>query len=286
MGTLSSHPSSNITKLLFIGDSGTGKTGALASLVEAGFNLRVADFDAGLDILTNLLRTKDPQLLEKVNYVTLTDPVRFVNGRPIPTVKAWTQLGKILTDWPDGLGNITTWGSNDILVIDSLTFAGKACVRFVTSLQGRAGDAPQLQDYRDAQIFVENMLGAIYSPETVKCNVIVLSHVREIAKMHQETDSKGRPIRVEEAGSRKGYAETGTGQALSPNIGRYFNAILLADIEGSGLATRRLIRTVPHLNIGLKNPAPASVKPTYPIATGLADYFNAVRNGTNPNQGT
>lgn len=281
MTSLSEHPSSTTTKLLYLGDSGAGKTGSLASLVEAGYNLRVADFDAGLDILVNLLRAKNPALCNKVNFVTLTDPVRFVNGRPIPTVGAWVKLGKILTEWPDGLGNITTWGTDDILVLDSLTFAGKACVRFICQLQGRAGDAPQLQDYWDAQRFLDQLLAALYS-ETVKCNVIVLSHIKEIAKTHTVLDSKGRSVRVEEEGTRKGYAESGTGNALSPTIGRYFNGVVMAEIEGSGQSARRLIRTVPHLNIGLKNPAPGSVKPSYPLATGLADYFAAVRGQPNP----
>lgn len=283
MPSLTEHPSTRTTKLLLLGDSGSGKTGALASLVEAGYNVRVADFDSGLDILANVLRAKNPDLLSQVSYETLTDPVKFVNGRPIPTIGAWIKLGKILTDWPGGLGNITTWTPKDILVVDSLTFAGKAATRFVCQLQGRGADIPQLQDFYEAQRLVERMLEGLYS-DNVICNVIVISHVKEIGKEHTVMDSKGRPVRIEEEGSRKGYAETGTGKALSPTIGRYFNAVLLADIEGTGQATRRLIRTVPHLNIGLKNPAPGSVKPSYPLATGLAEYFQAVRNGST--QGT
>ena len=34
-----------ITKCILLGDSGTGKTGALASLVKAGYKLRVLDLD-------------------------------------------------------------------------------------------------------------------------------------------------------------------------------------------------------------------------------------------------
>ncbi len=45
----SSLPSKPI-KLALLGNSGDGKTGALASLANAGYRLAVFDFDGGLDI--------------------------------------------------------------------------------------------------------------------------------------------------------------------------------------------------------------------------------------------
>ena len=50
MPNLSKHQSSEFTKLLLMGDSKSGKTGALASLVLAGYKLRILDFDNGLEI--------------------------------------------------------------------------------------------------------------------------------------------------------------------------------------------------------------------------------------------
>lgn len=281
MPSLKDHGSNQTTKMLLLGDSGSGKTGALASLVEAGYNLRILDFDSGLDILANVLRAKNkPELLERVNFQTCTDGSRIAGTNMIPTATAWSRAIKILGDWPDGIGKLETWTPQDILVIDSLTFAGKAATRFILNLNGRVADVPGWSDYFGAQQLLEKLCATLYS-DTVRSNVIVISHVREVAKTHQELDSKGRPITVEEEGSRKGFAETGAGKALSPVIGRYFNSVLLVDIEGSGGATRRIIRTVPHENIGLKNSAPGSVKSKYSIETGLAEYFAAVRGPTN-----
>ena len=48
----SEHKSRKYVKLLYLGDSGTGKTGSLVSLVQAGYKLRVIDLDDGLDALT------------------------------------------------------------------------------------------------------------------------------------------------------------------------------------------------------------------------------------------
>ena len=55
MPALGQHQSSDIVKMLFIGPSGAGKTGALASLASAGYNLRILDMDNGLDVLANVL---------------------------------------------------------------------------------------------------------------------------------------------------------------------------------------------------------------------------------------
>jgi hypothetical protein len=50
------HQSHRTTKLLNLGDAGSGKTGALASLAKAGQRLIILDFDNGLDILIGLLK--------------------------------------------------------------------------------------------------------------------------------------------------------------------------------------------------------------------------------------
>ena len=287
MTSLADHQSSSTTKMLFLGDSGTGKTGALASLVVAGYNLKILDFDNGLDIIVGVLRAKaagDQALLAKwlgqVQYQTLTDRMKAVNNRLQPIqATAWQNGVNHLTKWPDG-GSLESWSSNDIAVVDSLTFAGKAAMRFIQQLNGRLAVAPQIQDYWDAQRLCESLCATLFD-DAIKCNVIVLSHIREVGKSEQKvvTDNKGnqKVVTVTEEGSKKGYAETGTGNALSPTIGRYFNAVLMAHIVGSGQSVRREIITQPVENIGLKNPAPGFVKRVYPLDTGLAEYFAAVR---------
>lgn len=55
MASIKEHTSADVTKLLLVGDSGSGKTAALASLANAGKNLRILDYDDGLSILPDLL---------------------------------------------------------------------------------------------------------------------------------------------------------------------------------------------------------------------------------------
>mgnify|MGYP001496439716 CR=1 FL=1 len=50
MTSLADHHASSLVKMLYIGDSGTGKTGSLVSLVDAGYKVHVLDMDNGLDV--------------------------------------------------------------------------------------------------------------------------------------------------------------------------------------------------------------------------------------------
>jgi hypothetical protein len=64
-------------------------------------------------------------------------------------------------------------------------------------------------------------------------------------------------------------------------VGRYFNHQLLIRQVGAGNALQRKIHTTTFANIELKNTNPGTIKPDYPLATGLAEYFADAR-GTSP----
>lgn len=280
MPTLDLHQSSTSTKLLVEADSGIGKTGALLSLILDGYKIYALDFDNGFDIIRNLLRKiKREDLYKNVDVYTLTDPMTSSGVHLVPKeATAWTRMVSLLGNWP-GVGEVQKLGPKDIIVLDSLNFAGRAAMRFVAKLNARLTVPPQIQDYYDAQRMIENLCATLYD-DAIKCNVIVLTHLKEIAKTEQGKNAKGNIITMKIAGTEKMYPETGAGQAMSPNIGRFFNGVILGDIIGSGAAVRRVFRTQPHQNIGLKNPAPGLMKAELPLETGLAEYFAAVRGET------
>lgn len=271
MPKLGDHQSKTTTKMLLVGDSGSGKTGALASLAAAGYNLRILDLDNGLDVLNNLLTDpnsqyfkQDPKAAERVDFVTVTDKMKNVNGRLVPaTATAWTRAVKLLMDWTDGeqkLGPITTWGQKDILVIDSLTMLSTAALNMILSMNGRLGQRPHQSDWGDGQQLVEGLLQMLYD-EGVQCNVIVCCHITFIGE-------DGGPIR--------GYPNT-LGKALPPKVGRYFNTALMARTVGQGTMQKRKILTNTSGVIELKNTAPLRVQAEYDLSDGLAKYFEAVR---------
>lgn len=278
MPNISKHQSAVTTKTLVIADSGAGKTGALASLADAGYNVRVLDLDNGADVLKNVLMDENSPYkktaFEHCDFVTITDPMKPSGGKLIPVrASVWTRATEQLADWqdppkgqPEGgeprrkLGGIVTWTPQEVLVIDSLTMLSTGALNFILSLNGRLGQKPYQSDWYDAQILVENLLQMLYD-EGVKCNVIVNCHITYIG---------------EENGPVRGYPMS-LGKALPPKIGRYFNNALMIRSVGQGQNIRRRILTNTSGIVELKNTAPLRVLPEYPIETGLAEFFKAVR---------
>ena len=69
-------------KMLLIGDTGSGKTGALASLAKAGYKLHILDFDNGVPVIASYLNEAE---LKTVEVEVLTDKMKVLpNGQVIP----------------------------------------------------------------------------------------------------------------------------------------------------------------------------------------------------------
>ncbi len=270
MTKLGDHPSAVTTKMILLGDSGAGKTGALASLAAAGYNVRVLDIDNGMDVLANVLN--DPKStyakgsLDRVDYETITDKMKGLNGKLMPAkASVWQRAIQLLDNWDTPtakLGPISTWTAKDVLVIDSLSTLSTAAVNFVLAMNARLGQKPHLSDWGDAQDMIEKLMQMLFD-DGVKCNVIVNTHVVYIG---------------EEGSAQRGYPSC-AGSKLPQKIGRYFNTILMIKSQGSGAMVKRKIITNSTPMVELKNTAPMRVKPDYPIETGLADYFRDVQGG-------
>lgn len=288
MPSLRNHQSVQFTKMLLIGDSGTGKTGSLVSLVKAGYKIRILDLDNGLDILRNLVLEQCPEFIDNVHFITVTDKFKQVGGKAVPVNSdAWPRAVKYLDNWsnfgevkkvvgPDGkpanqqikaddpdhfnFGKPESWGEDTILVLDSFTFMCNAAMRYILKLNGRPAGPVYESDWNEAQQLVENLLAMLYDV-SMRTNIIVCAHIA---------------VRTEKDGTVTAYP-TALGKALGPKVGRYFNAMLEVRRSGSGNTVRRTIHTVPAGLLELKNPNPLKVKPSYDISVGLAEYFKAVR---------
>lgn len=263
MPNLTTHQSSEFTKLLFMGDSKSGKSGALAALALKGWKLRILDYDNGLDALAQVIRMANAKALENVEYRTLRDKIVATPIGPVTggTATAFIEGLKMLDRWKYGnvdLGVPAEWGKECICVVDSLTFMSDAAWRFREPLVPRSkeGKYDVRAVYKDAQDAIEGVL-ALLTSDTFRTNVIVISHVRYVDNPD---------------GTKKGYP-TAVGSALSPQIPRYFNSVALAQT----VAGNRTIQTAPTAMIDLANPASFKMLPTLPIETGLATFFDTVR---------
>jgi hypothetical protein len=261
MANMLQHESNNIVKLLLLGDSGAGKTGALASLVDAGMNIRVLDFDNGLSVLKGYVRDKTK--LANVHYQTLRDDFQLLGARMgIKRASAFQQAMELLEKGGDKWGEsgkhippLVAWTPRDVLVIDSLSLMGKSSLMMVMQANGAAMKAPEIQHYGTAMDNIEKFLDLITS-SSVPCHVIVNTH----------TSSPD--------GSTKIYPEA-LGSKLGPKVPKPFDTMLSLSIKSG----ERVFNTEKDGLLALKSAK--KLAPTYPISTGLLDIFKALTGKTN-----
>ena len=258
MPKLSERANSSLVKVLFVGNSGAGKTGALTSLVKAGYRIRILDMDNGLDALSAHVREECPDNLDLIDFETVRDQYKSspagpqIRGAP----RAFVQATKLMDEWTDGTKPME-WGRDVIFVLDSLTQFSRAAFAWARGMNPGAKEPRQW--YKTAQDAVEDVL-AMLTSDSFNCNVIVISHV---------------DIREQKDGTVKGFANS-IGSALGPRLPAYFNTMLLSETSGTGKAVRRRIKTVPTTLIDLKNPAPMRIESELPLETGLATVFKTL----------
>lgn len=301
-------------KILLIGKAGAGKTGSLASLVASGYNLRIVDTDKGVRTLRSLITDSHypyAKIIEE-RGIDITKAVRYV---PIDTsmklrtvtrklpgdgdrgtsetllaptdAKAWMKAIGLLDRWADDeldLGHISTWGLQDILVLDSFSTLAKCAYYFSQSMNGRLGSRDQGYDYQrdvgEAQSQLTRLLELLYD-SSIGCNVIVISHItwvdesQGVASRPRETGKDGNFV----LSNPDGYPSA-IGRALSPQMGKYFSDVYVVRSEGSGSAVRRTISTVPQDGVVAKHSV--YLEREYPITYGLGEIFAKLRSQPSP----
>ena len=280
-------PQDKPIKMLFMGDSSQGKTGALASLAAAGYNLRIIDFDNGCEIFHDLFLGKaakyPAEAANRIRYVTCRDPMEILAGKIIPKQSvAWPKAIGLMNNWIDGedrFGPVTKWTSRDILVLDSSSHAGRAALVYHHAMNNKLGKIITANEARrDIYIVQEQLLeplfATLYDP-AVKCHVIVIAHITYIADQEAKATGVDNPDDLQKL-SKHGYPSA-IGQALSIKIPQYFNHILECRTVGEGPGAMRRIYTKTQGRVALKTPAPFTARAEYPLASGLADYFADLR---------
>jgi hypothetical protein len=246
-------------KLMLIGTSGAGKTGALTSLVADGYKLRILDMDEGLDALIHLVRAKCPEMMKNVSYMSFRDKYKMGPTGPVVAgaPKAFVNAVNAMDKWEDG-SVPSEWGSDYIFVLDSLTLFGRAAFAWAQHMNPLSKEKRQW--YGAAQEVVENTIATLTGP-SFTANVIVISHI---------------DIREQENGSIKGFASS-IGAALGPKLPAYFNTLIISETSGQGTSVKRKLKTMPTALVDAKNPAPLLIDAEYPIETGLATIFKKLK---------
>lgn len=266
-------------KAIVVGESGTGKTGGLASLAADGYNVRIIDLDNNIAILKDLAVNKYPSgTAERIYFATLSEKMKFADGKAYPaTATVWDRMVGLMKDWKfdgDAFGPLESWTQNDVLVIDTLTAMGTAAYNKICALNQKLLNRPtgniRMQYIYQAQDAITEVLIGLASSE-IKCNIIINSHINyqdEPGYIKQDQNDKAPLV---------GFP-TVLGRALGPTVPRLYGSVLLAKKEG--LSHKLFTRTAS--NIHVKTSAPSKVEQSYPIEKGLSSYFKALR-GTTPN---
>lgn len=261
MASLAARETEPFIKFFYVGDSSSGKTGSLVSLVKAGYKLRILDMDSGVGILSSYVRKECPDKLDNVDVVSFRDRYGVKQTGDIGVVggaKAFSNAAKVLDKWDDG-SSPKDWGPETFLVIDTLTTLGKAALAWAEAMAPAAKDPRQW--YFAAQQAIEGMVAMLMGPD-MKCNVIIITHItaREL------TD-----------GSQKGFPSSGAGSALGPTLAKYCNTMVLAETSGFGDNVKRKIKTTPTGFVDLKTAAPFDMMSSYDLGTGLAEIVKNLK---------
>ncbi len=259
MPSFEQHESREVVKLLNLGNSGSGKTGAVACLVDAGLKIRALDFDNGLGVLGGYVKDKK-KLVENVHYITLRDKMKLTGSRigiqkgdafqrAMDALDGGPKAAKLwgTDDKPLDFGPVTSWGSDVVLLLDTLALAGKASLQMVMAANGKGFSQPEIQHYGTAMDNIEKLLDILTS-DAVKCHVIVNTHT---------ATPEGQTIPLPEA----------LGSKLSPKVGKFFDNMFSTSLT----AGKRTIKTKKDGLIACKSAIP--LDEAYPIEDGLLSIF-------------
>jgi hypothetical protein len=270
---------------MVMGAPKAGKTGALASLVNSGrFNVRILDFDKNPDPLYTFVSEEHRN---KVSLVTLDDNLRDsgkkigVSGEPVAFRNACRAIDKWVDDEGQEFGAVKEWGTDCVLVLDSLTAMGEAAFRRRRHYRpaGSTGD-DNISDWgaamRDQSAFLEILASPRFS-----CHILVLSHVKTLEpKIIMESSKDSQDVKDAKAAISLKRAEkheihnypSALGNSLPPEIARFLPGVVLVDGNRGG---RRVILTGGEDGYDLGIPAKGA-KRSYPLETGLLDIFNSI----------
>jgi hypothetical protein len=293
---------SHVYRIAGVGDPGTGKSGAIASVVNTGrYYLRVIDLDGNTEPLFQFIRrefwprvhiehVEDNLYLPGASDVVesrerpgemvprkLTDEVK-TKGSP----KAFRRIWQLLEDWP-GLGPVSGWGPSDILMVDSATPLIKAVDRKVRHISGKSASE---QDWKHQAAVNGDFLALmerLKSRARTPCHLYVTFHRKMIGpkEIPEQTKNVKTPevnkeiiAAAAELWPTKFYPNS-PGRECPTTVGGMFSTLLLFETVFRGEQPVRVIRTVPRPEMDVKVPV-VGLPALLPLEDGLWQVFQAL----------
>ncbi len=279
-------------RILLVGYPGAGKTGSLASLIDAGYKIRMLDFEGNY---SPMLQYSNPAMHKNVDIVSFKDKLRngnkYIEVNGIPT--AFASSLNMMDHWTykeeDGtvvdLGSSKDWGPDTIIVVDSLTAMGKASFRRAQAMLNKTPLNTTQQVWGLAMADQETFIEKLTDPSK-RHHVIVLAHLKMVGPKDIQKDdeqvTKDLKEKVMDLVDTRLYPSA-LGQQLPPVIGGYFPTLLKVERIVKAGKVQRVIRSDTGPELDTKIPAPRDFPAVLPIESGLLTIMDAITPGTKVN---
>ena len=209
---------------MLCGASGSGKTHAIRTLVEAGLEVFVLFTEPGMEVLADVPKEKlhwhyiapaSPDFEDMISSATKINTMSFEAITKLPDINKrkydeFIQVLVTLSNFKDdrtgqSFGAVDSWDSSRVLVIDSLTGLSLMAMNLVT------GSKP-VKSLADWGVAIDNLERLITKLcVDTKCHFVLISH------LERETD--------EVTGGTSLMAST-LGRKLAPKLPRYFSDVI------------------------------------------------------------
>jgi len=281
-------------RIAALGRPGTAKTGALAALANAGYKLRILDFDGNTEPLF--------QYIDKPNWGNVDIAImedKLVAGpdgilKPMGVPTAFRNAIKYLSAWKysEGagevdLGSIYDWGNDTVLVVDSGSGVSAAAMNQALALQGRTQLTKIGQDW-GVSMAQEMAFYQLITQACINCHVYVTFHTKlmmpDMPGEQSWSKNKPSPTAQQAADDLKIAVANVFPIKWVPNVlgqnnlsvtASHFPIMLYFDTEANGDKVKRVIRTIPAADVDVKVPA-KGLPAKLPVETGLLTIFNTL----------
>lgn len=274
-----------------IGWPGSGKTGAIVSLLNAGYKVRVIDWTGNW---APLAAYADDRALDNLDVITLQDKFT-AEMKPLGVPTAFQDAAKLLKEgWKykdeDGnevdLGKSAEWGPDTVLVLDELTTMSKAAVNRAMVLSNKTPSTMTSAVWGQAVKDV-NTLISLAKADKNQFHLIVNAHKQMIGPqdmlMQGTKDNAEQAAMVNDTIVQMARDEMLPVRVYPVSVTRNSSQTIhgelpiMLEFEKTQKAGKdmRVIKTTGGPEIDIKIPG-KGLKPSYPIETGLAEIFEAL----------
>jgi hypothetical protein len=277
-------------RILIGGFPGSAKTGSLASLLNAGYKVRLLDFEGNYE---PLLKFVQPDKLANLDIKTFQDRMYdtgegYIDADGIPD--AFTNAMKTLkSGWKTtdaegnevDLGRMTEWGPDVVLAVDSMTAVARAAMARARKMMNKTPKNMTAAVWGSARDDLGNFV-ELLKRKSNKFHLVFIAHLQlvgpEIPMESSKEDSEIKDLKRDIALQRASLMDTrlypiAVTRNQSTNIHSLFPVFLLAQRKVKGTTVSYSLTADAGEELDLKFP-PSDIKSKFPIETGLADVFS------------